>query len=86
MGVRRLLRRARVGSVLPVLTTTVGAAAVIGGVEGTSYIRSAAEVVDRAIQPNSSLKYRSTEYTDTALPSRPVLALPTLSKLSRALS
>jgi soluble lytic murein transglycosylase-like protein len=71
--------------VLPVLTTTVGAAAVIGGVDGTSYIRSAAGVLDRAIKPSSSLGNHSTAYADSALPSPPVFALPKLSSLSRAM-
>jgi soluble lytic murein transglycosylase-like protein len=56
MDVRRSLKRARVGMLLPVLATTIGATAVVTGVEGTTYVRAAAGVLDRALQPNSSIR------------------------------
>lgn len=56
MDVRRSFKRARVGMVIPVLAATVGAAAVVTGVEGTDSIQTAAGVLDRALQTNSGLQ------------------------------
>src|SRR5262245_18462923 len=66
MDIRRSLKRARVGMVLPVLATTLGATAVATGVEGTTYIRAAAGIVDRALKPSSSI--RATEFVLDSLP------------------
>ena len=70
MDIRRSLKRARVG-LLPVLATTIGATAVVTGVEGTTYIRAAAGVVDRALQPSSSIRV-----PDAALSLPPVFVSP----------
>ena len=79
MDVLRSLKRARVGIILPVLATTVGAAAVISRVEGTSYTGTAAGVLDRTLETSSS-----TTEADSALSRPPVFALPKLSNLARA--
>jgi membrane-bound lytic murein transglycosylase D len=84
MDALRLLKRARVGIVLPVLvTTTVATTAVISGVEGTSYIRSAAGTLDLALQPRSSGLSTSVE-ADSAVPSPPAFALPKLGNIAKA--
>lgn len=71
MGVRRSLKRARVGMVLPVLAATIGATAVVTGVEGTTYMGEAAGILDRALQPSSAI-----ELADSAVASPTVFISP----------
>jgi soluble lytic murein transglycosylase-like protein len=57
--------------VLPVLAATIGATAVVTGVEGTTYMRAAAGVLDRALQPSAAIRR-----ADSAAPSPPVSISP----------